>query len=187
MRLAAVRLGWKWVTTPEAVARFMAALTAAPPAAEDAPRTPAAGNRAAEAAGKELERLARETRRFHPCGPEGEGIDMGDTIDPWSPALRRRMTDGAERAVRDAERRVYTEGCRSDRAAEDSCEGFRQAKAFLSLLEAGLEPDWPSVALGLFRRVEELEADAADLVEALAARLDVLERRPSFAGAAHAR
>jgi hypothetical protein len=58
VRLEAARLAGKWVTTPGAIARFVAAQT--PGDATDAtpaPRPPRKGRKTAEHAGKELERL----------------------------------------------------------------------------------------------------------------------------------
>jgi hypothetical protein len=57
VKLEAVRVGSRWLTSVEAVNRFVAAMTAAstPPATTPAP-SPAARNRAAEAASKELDR-----------------------------------------------------------------------------------------------------------------------------------
>jgi hypothetical protein len=56
VRLEAIRLGNRWMTSREALQRFAEALTpradATPP-----PRTPTARRRAAERAGQELERL----------------------------------------------------------------------------------------------------------------------------------
>ena len=58
VRLEAVRCGSRWLTSAEAVARFMAALTDnVAPASETSTRTPVARHRAAEAAIRELERL----------------------------------------------------------------------------------------------------------------------------------
>jgi hypothetical protein len=59
VRLEAVRLGSRWVTSREALQRFAERLT--PQAHEDAPhpapRTPASRRRAADRVGRELERL----------------------------------------------------------------------------------------------------------------------------------
>jgi hypothetical protein len=60
VRLEAVRLGGRWLTSREALQRFAAALTPVadcPPAPAPPPRTPAARRRATERAGRELERL----------------------------------------------------------------------------------------------------------------------------------
>jgi hypothetical protein len=60
VRLEAVRVGGRWLTSRGAVARFVSALTAAadpPPATSTpAPRTPAARQKASEAAARELAR-----------------------------------------------------------------------------------------------------------------------------------
>jgi hypothetical protein len=58
VRLGAVRLGGRWLTSVEALARFAAALT---PRLDDdpapAPRTPKQRRRASDRAGKELDRV----------------------------------------------------------------------------------------------------------------------------------
>jgi hypothetical protein len=58
VRLEALRLGGKWVTSREALQRFAERLTPSleDPADTPAPRTPTARRRAAERAGAELER-----------------------------------------------------------------------------------------------------------------------------------
>jgi hypothetical protein len=57
VRLEAVRLGGRWITSAEAIARFAAALT--PPTSENvlSSRTPRQRRRAAEQAERELEKL----------------------------------------------------------------------------------------------------------------------------------
>jgi hypothetical protein len=58
VRLEAVRLGGRWVTTVEALERFTATLSAVPCAeAAAAPRTPGQRRRASERAAAELEKL----------------------------------------------------------------------------------------------------------------------------------
>jgi hypothetical protein len=55
VRLEAVRVGGRWLTSQGAVARFVAALTAAAdPSPTPAPRSPAARRRASERAGERL-------------------------------------------------------------------------------------------------------------------------------------
>jgi hypothetical protein len=56
IRLEAVRLGGRWVTSREALARFAARLTPALGEAPAAPRTPGRRQRASERAEKELEK-----------------------------------------------------------------------------------------------------------------------------------
>jgi Protein of unknown function (DUF1580) len=55
VRLEAVRIGCRWLTSEAALARYAAALAAT--GDPTPPRSPAARNRAAEAAGRELEQL----------------------------------------------------------------------------------------------------------------------------------
>jgi hypothetical protein len=58
VRLEAVRVGARWLTSRAAVTRFVAALTAgADPTDSEAPRSPVCRTRASEAAEKELRRL----------------------------------------------------------------------------------------------------------------------------------
>src|SRR5262245_22295980 len=64
VRLEAARLGHRWVSTREALARFMAALTPRPiqnptesPVASEEPRTPSQRQRASDRAAAELERI----------------------------------------------------------------------------------------------------------------------------------
>ena len=54
VRLEAARLASRWITTPGAIARFLA--EQAPRDATPAPRPPGKGRKAAERAGKELEK-----------------------------------------------------------------------------------------------------------------------------------
>lgn len=56
VRLEAFRIGARWVTTREAVARFVAALTSKPDAAP-APQPPTRSKRAADRAGEQLAAL----------------------------------------------------------------------------------------------------------------------------------
>jgi hypothetical protein len=58
VRLEAARLGGRWITTAQAVKRFIAALSAVTGAAPvSVPRTPAQRHRAAERAGAALDKL----------------------------------------------------------------------------------------------------------------------------------
>jgi hypothetical protein len=57
VRLAATRAGSRWLVRPSDLDAFFAALAADPVPPADPPRSPAARNRAAEAAGRELEQL----------------------------------------------------------------------------------------------------------------------------------
>lgn len=56
VKLEAVRVGWRWLTSQSAVTRFVERLTEADPTEAPA-RTPTQRNRAAERAAKELERM----------------------------------------------------------------------------------------------------------------------------------
>jgi hypothetical protein len=57
VRLGAVRLGGRWITSREALQRFADALTPKLNDAEAKPRTQAARERASDRAGRELEKL----------------------------------------------------------------------------------------------------------------------------------
>jgi hypothetical protein len=57
VRLEAARVGGRWITSSEAVARFVAALTAPATPPDPTPRTPPVRHRASEAAAAELDRL----------------------------------------------------------------------------------------------------------------------------------
>lgn len=58
VKLEAVRVGGRWLTSDQAIARFVAALTGGATAAETpAPRQPSARQRSSEAAAKQLEQM----------------------------------------------------------------------------------------------------------------------------------
>jgi hypothetical protein len=58
VRLEGVRCGNRWVTSVEAISRYVSALTpSTPPEAAAAPRSPSACRRSSSAAAKELEKL----------------------------------------------------------------------------------------------------------------------------------
>src|SRR5262245_55949230 len=57
VKLEAVRVGTRWVTSRAAVGRFVALTTAAGQAPDATPRSPAARNKADEIAGRELENM----------------------------------------------------------------------------------------------------------------------------------
>jgi hypothetical protein len=57
VRLQAVRIGGRWVTSAQALERFLEALNATSGEAAQQPRSPHARSRAAERAGDELQRL----------------------------------------------------------------------------------------------------------------------------------